>query len=602
MFCERKQGLSSRPDSSEKPLFARNNGLPTLSLAVPFELIDENESKSRTVLITVTCSRRDHVYDPYLQQCRYGIVPTPRSEPFDTYRVRLFYKNSTRTTTNLREFKIFFIKEFSVYSRASSHIKYFNDKFIPQGLQFDISVQRIHKQSYLNRSRFQSLTDRLNWLLRSTEPFNITVNQTELTVYKVTYRILTCTNLQTYDKHEYAVLDGYMPAVYLNKSRETLPYHNYFLNGNYTIVVCKILLDLVNCTGAYVPFNNTEYTMLDNGSVYVNSIGEVLDKNEYDIIQGSIWICASFGNTFSMFYEKNNNSFTYSLLTFVCMLISIIALVFVLVTYSLFTELRTPPGINLMNLSISILLAQLLWILGSGQTDTPIACTVIAVLLHYFFLVSFVWTSIIAFDTWRAFTVKGRRSLADSKRKRLVHCLWYMAVGWLSVMVYVAICIAIDQSGSEFKVHYGSSRQCWIDNKKASLYLFAVPAGLTIVFNIVFYSMTVKAIRDTRNQTRLINDQSEKKRDYGVYVRIGSLMGFTWIFGFIAPFGWDFLWYPYIVLNGLQGVYIALAFGLNQRVRKHYADLVRKRRARTQESSTKSSLLRSNKRRSTSRV
>ncbi|KAK3754656.1 hypothetical protein QZH41_003872 [Actinostola sp. cb2023] len=241
---------------------------------------------------------------------------------------------------------------------------------------------------------------------------------------------------------------------------------------------------------------------------------------------------------------------------------------------SILTLLRTPPGINLMNLSISILLAQLLWILGSGQTDTPIACTVIAVLLHYFFLVSFVWTSIIAFDTWRAFTAKGRRSLADSKRNRLMHCLRYLAVGWLSVMVYVAICIAIDQSDTVF-IGYGSRDTCWIADNKAKLYFFAIPAGLIMVFNIVFYSMTVKAIRDTRSQTSLITAQSDKKHHAGVYMRIGSLMGFTWIFGFAAPFGWLFLSYVFVVLNSLQGVYTVIAFVLSARARKLYNEAIR---------------------------
>ncbi|KAK3729999.1 hypothetical protein QZH41_000961 [Actinostola sp. cb2023] len=256
-------------------------------------------------------------------------------------------------------------------------------------------------------------------------------------------------------------------------------------------------------------------------------------------------------------------------LTYVCMVISIIALVFVLVTYTLFTELRTSPGINLMNLSVSILLAQLLWILGSGQTDTPIACTVIAVLLHYFFLVSFVWTSIIVFDTWRAFTVKGRRSLADSKHNRLVHCLRYMAVGWLSVMVYVAICVAIDQSDA-VTIGYQSSKACWMANPWGILFSFAVPVALILMFNIVMYALTIKAIHVTTAQARVATDHKDRRQTLGIYIRIGSLMGFTWIFGFAAPFGWHFLWYPFVVLNCLQGAYIAMAFGLNQRARYLY--------------------------------
>jgi len=87
----------------------------------------------------------------------------------------------------------------------------------------------------------------------------------------------------------------------------------------------------------------------------------------------------------------------------------------------------------------------------------------------------------------------------------------------------------------------------------------------------------VKAIKDTRNQARIIADQSERKRQFGVYVRIASLMGFTWVIGFAAPFGWlsDILVYAFVVLNSLQGVYIAIAFALNKRTRNLYRDLMK---------------------------
>jgi dolichyl-phosphate-mannose--protein O-mannosyl transferase len=175
-----------------------------------------------------------------------------------------------------------------------------------------------------------------------------------------------------------------------------------------------------------------------------------------------------------------------------------------------------------------------------------------------------------------------------------------MAVGWLPVLTYVAVCIAFDQS-DVITIGYGLNDSCWITDNKAKLYFFGIPALMFTVFNLVFFSMTVKAIKQTRSQTRLIADQLEKKRDFGIYVRIASLMGFAWIFGFAAPFGWQILLYPFVVLNSLQGVYIALAFGLGKCARKLYVDLYRGKRTMKgnrqstssgrQERSTKESLL-----------
>ena len=44
-------------------------------------------------------------------------------------------------------------------------------------------------------------------------------------------------------------------------------------------------------------------------------------------------------------------------------------------------------------------------------------------------------------------------------------------------------------------------------------------------------------------------------------------MGFTWIFAFSAAFsGVSALWYIYIIINSLQGLYIFFAFTFNRRI------------------------------------
>ena len=49
--------------------------------------------------------------------------------------------------------------------------------------------------------------------------------------------------------------------------------------------------------------------------------------------------------------------------------------------------------------------------------------------------------------------------------------------------------------------------------------------------------------------------------------QLSAIMGFTWVFGFVASFsGVQLFWYPFIVLNSLQGALVCLAFVCNQRV------------------------------------
>ncbi|XP_030831929.1 adhesion G-protein coupled receptor G2-like [Strongylocentrotus purpuratus] len=69
------------------------------------------------------------------------------------------------------------------------------------------------------------------------------------------------------------------------------------------------------------------------------------------------------------------------------------------------------------------------------------------------------------------------------------------------------------------------------------------------------------------------NTYSKQLSDLWIYVKMSTLLGFTWIFGFVAAFAdVTALWYIFIILNSLQGVYIFIAFICNKRVFKLWRD------------------------------
>ncbi|XP_028516320.1 G-protein coupled receptor Mth2-like [Exaiptasia diaphana] len=353
------------------------------------------------------------------------------------------------------------------------------------------------------------VVDKRNNICREKLPSPTVANETtNITNGTYVFWRMNCSNqsLLMVDEGDFLVLEN--KSVFVNASKMTYDKSEYiWMNRSVLVCVNHAVAYQINCSGNWGLMNESEYSILSNKSIYVNASLMLYDPPKFIWNKQNLYVCDNlFVDSDNRNIMSNEDDDIISDLTIVCMSISIFALVFVLITYSLFTELRTPPGINLMNLSVAILLSQLLWLVGSKQlTDKPMVCTAIAVLLHYFFLVSFVWTSIIAFDTWRAFTAKRRRSMVDSKRKRLLHSLRYMAVGWLSVMVYVSICVALDQSQT-VAIGYGSRVACWITNFDAKWIFFATPLGLVTVFNIVFFSMTVKAIRSTRSQARMFCD------------------------------------------------------------------------------------------------
>lgn len=80
---------------------------------------------------------------------------------------------------------------------------------------------------------------------------------------------------------------------------------------------------------------------------------------------------------------------------------SIISLLFLLMTYFLFAELRTYPGKKVMHLSCALIAMQSVYFVSDPDVVSSAVCAVMGALLHYFVLTVFLWMSVIADNTQR---------------------------------------------------------------------------------------------------------------------------------------------------------------------------------------------------------
>ena len=74
-------------------------------------------------------------------------------------------------------------------------------------------------------------------------------------------------------------------------------------------------------------------------------------------------------------------------------------------------------------------------------------------------------------------------------------------------------------------------------------------------------------------------------------------MGFTWLFGGLGRFvDHQAIWYVYVILNSLQGVFVFLAFGCSLRVRQLWRERLglRKRGKGRGSTATRSSTMSTN--------
>ena len=293
------------------------------------------------------------------------------------------------------------------------------------------------------------------------------------------------------------------------------------------------------------------------------------------LINDTIWVCTNFSSHYAeeTFTDgTTEDDIILVVLTYVGLSLSILSFLLVLVTYSLFKELRTLPGINLMNLSLAHLLVDFLY-LATGYIRVNIACVTIAIFLHYFFLVSFMWMSIIAFETWQVFSKIRIQQRNPNSRKRCFKLFRRNAMGWLPAFVFIVICVALDQSNT-VTFRYGGIKGCWINNSTANLYFFVLPVALFISFNAIFFVLTVRAIRQTKNQTRWATREAQYRKTAAVFLKLFIVMGFTWIFGFLKVLVSKYFEYPFIIFTTLQGLYVALAFVFTSRVKQMYYKLL----------------------------
>ncbi|XP_022799580.1 adhesion G-protein coupled receptor G6-like [Stylophora pistillata] len=243
-----------------------------------------------------------------------------------------------------------------------------------------------------------------------------------------------------------------------------------------------------------------------------------------------------------------------------------VSLILLLLTYIMFTELRNLTGKIIINLAISLLLHQSCFFAG-GEIKDPETCMSVAVLLHFFVLSSFTWMSVKAYDVHRIFApLKGSgvaANLHDGDKKRLtVYCVY----AWGVPAVIVVTCVVIDhiQRGA---IGYGQGKEeCFISQPLAKLYSFVVPVALVLLFNLLALGHTVSRIVKTRKETQQITNQRQSNSVAVICVKMVSVVGLTWILGIVANVkALSFLWYPYVIMNSLQGLFIFLAFAVSGR-------------------------------------
>lgn len=267
--------------------------------------------------------------------------------------------------------------------------------------------------------------------------------------------------------------------------------------------------------------------------------------------------------------------------------LSMICLLLKAVVFAAYRQARSFSAQCILCLSMTLLATQLLFLLAMCLDDiTPEACTASALVLHYGFVSTFFWTTVLSYDIWDSIVIVS----TNRSQQFFRYCL----AGWVSPAVLLIIPSVLNWAGDNlpFSPHYGVNLFCFINGRAAYFAFFIGPMAALLLVDVGFYTHIVVLIRRTAKQTKKFDFKGNEKYSRAVlFAKLALIMGVEWLIALIK----QFVHSPAIetissVVIGLQGVYLFLGF----KDYKHF--LTSCRRSRTtyrasQHSTTSSSTL-----------
>ncbi|XP_068110920.1 cadherin EGF LAG seven-pass G-type receptor 3 [Hyperolius riggenbachi] len=242
-----------------------------------------------------------------------------------------------------------------------------------------------------------------------------------------------------------------------------------------------------------------------------------------------------------------------AVVTYTCLTISLVAL---LGTFTILTSLKglktNTRGIH-SHIAMALFFSELIFLFGINSTESELLCTVIAILLHYFFLATFAWLFVDELHIYRMQTEVRNVNFGTMR--------FYHAIGWGVPAIITGLAVGLDPEG------YGNPDFCWISIHDKLVWSFAGPIVVVIVLNGAMFLMVAKLTctpgqKDTKKKSVLMTLRSS-------FILL-LLICTTWLFGLLAVNNSILAFhYLYIHLCSVQGLAVLILFCiLNEEVQE----------------------------------
>ncbi|XP_034019490.1 cadherin EGF LAG seven-pass G-type receptor 1 isoform X2 [Thalassophryne amazonica] len=228
------------------------------------------------------------------------------------------------------------------------------------------------------------------------------------------------------------------------------------------------------------------------------------------------------------------------------------------------------------NLVAALFFSELVFLLGINQTDNPFVCTVIAILLHYFYMCTFAWMFVEGLHIYRMLT--------ELRNINHGHMRFYYAMGWGIPAVITGLAVGLDPQG------YGNPDFCWLSVHDTLIWSFTGPIFVVVLVNIVIFILAAKASCGRRQKAV---DKSGAVSALRMAFLMLLLISATWLLGLMAVNS-DVMIFHYLfaVFSCLQGIFIFFFhIVFNKEARKNLKNVFTGKKSIPDEASTRASLL-----------
>ncbi|XP_029989175.1 cadherin EGF LAG seven-pass G-type receptor 2 isoform X2 [Sphaeramia orbicularis] len=139
------------------------------------------------------------------------------------------------------------------------------------------------------------------------------------------------------------------------------------------------------------------------------------------------------------------------------------------------------------NGATALFLSELIFILGINQADNPFLCTVIAILLHFFYLCTFSWLFLEGLHLYRM--------ISEVRDINYGPMRFYYLIGWGVPAFITGLAVGLDPEG------YGNPDFCWLSMYDTLIWSFAGPIAMVVSMNIFLYILSSRASCSLRHHS-----------------------------------------------------------------------------------------------------